>query len=199
MAATNPPARLNRGLLAVLGIVLVVVGLGALAVSLGRLPLLDPTAPLVTPPSPAPGWLPWAGTAAGVVVGLLALRWLVAQARRRPRAATWELPRDRSGPEGPTAAGRTRIGSSAALEPLLDELESLATINRARGRLLGDAARPDLLLEVTLTDDADPAAVRAHVDEQALPRLRTALDLGALPTRLLLRVGGGSSDDRRVR
>ena len=196
MAAPNPPARLNRSLTAVVGLLLLAAAALGAAANLGRLPGLDSAAPTLTVPATVPDWWTWFAAVVGVVIALAALRWLLAQTRRRPGAATWDLPSD-AGSEPGGVAGRTRMVSSAATEPLIDDLTAHPTIRDASARLTGDVARPRLDLEITVDEHADLSAVRAHLDRYALPRLRTALDAPALATHLLLRAG--TTTAQRVR
>jgi hypothetical protein len=56
------------------------------------------------------------------------------------------------------------------------------------------AHRPRLATDA----EADAADARAHLEQHALPRLRTALGADTLPTQLLLRTGRGGRDERRV-
>lgn len=186
MAAANRPARLNRTLIAVIGLVLLAAGVLAAAASLGRLPVFTPTSPLLTVVSPAPVWLSWVGGIAAVLVGLLCLRWLLAQAQRRPKTGTWALPRPAGAHAGPH--GETRIGASTAIDPLLDDIESYRGVHGAKAYLTGEHRRPALYLEVTVDVDAELADLRRSIDTHALPRLARALDLPDIPAHLLLRV-----------
>ena len=113
----NRPARLNRAVLAVLGLLALLAGVVVLLAGIGILATLLPMVPIRSdvPLLPGnlslPGWVPWAGAAAAVVVGLLVLRWLIAQTIRRPSSSDWQLAPD-------TATGTTHIDSDTAAEPL---------------------------------------------------------------------------------
>src|SRR3954447_22743089 len=99
----NRPARLNRTLLAVLGLLLLLTGAFVLLVGSGAAPTVTarlparadrPMLPARLPARAdvpmlpggfvAPAWLPGVGLAAAVVLGLAALGWLIAQTARAP-------------------------------------------------------------------------------------------------------------------
>ncbi|MFC5061685.1 alkaline shock response membrane anchor protein AmaP [Actinomycetospora atypica] len=188
--ATNPPARLNRSLLALVGLLLIAAAVLAAGISTGRLPLLDAGSPILSAPDPLPGWVPWVAAVAGVVVGLLALRWLLAQARRRPAGSAWSVDAD-----GPTP-GTTSVPSGVAEDALRDDLVAHPAIADARVRLTRGGPAPTLFVELAVDAGADPAEARAHLGGHALPRLRSALDVGSVPTELLMRTGRAREDER---
>jgi hypothetical protein len=189
----NRPARLNRSVLALHGLlclaaggVVLLVGTGLAA---GRLPV-PPDAPLL-PPGPAlPGWVPAVVAAVAVIIGLLALRWLIAQTIRRPAGSTWQLSPD-------TTTGTTRIDTDAAVRPLADEIEDLPGVRSATARLTGPHAHPHLHLRVSADDHADISDLRRRIDEHAIPRLTHALNLPVLRADMLLRLVAVS--DSRIR
>ena len=80
MASATPPARLNRTLLFLIGLVLLAAGVFGLLFGTGVLrqvlPGIDPSVPLLPADLTLPEWAPWVTLAVAVVVGLLALRWL---------------------------------------------------------------------------------------------------------------------------
>lgn len=182
----NRPARLNRTLLALIGVLLVVSGLFLLAAGTGLWNRLTPipadwsapTAPLPTT-GPLPTWAPWVAAAAAVVIGLLALRWLIAQTLRRPAGSDWQLATD-------TSRGATHLDSVTAAQPLAEEIEDLPGVHQATARLVGPRRQPHLYLRVTADDRADLSDLRHRIANDALPRLVKALDLPALPVDLLL-------------
>jgi hypothetical protein len=180
MASPNRPARLNRTLLALTAIVLLgaatVVLLTAAGVTTGA------SDRALTPASiSVPGWAAPVTILVAVVVGLLALRWLLAQTQRRAKTGTWRL-------EADPAGGTTRLEADAAVEPLVDEVEAYPGVHRASARLAGTRLRPVLHLAVGTEDSADVTALRRRIDTEAVPRLRQALDLDELPTELLIRL-----------
>jgi hypothetical protein len=181
----NRPARLNRTVLALLGLVLLLTGAAMLLVG-SRAPAGLPVradVPLLPADREAPAWLPWAGAALAVVVGLGAVGWLVAQAVRVPAGATWQLVDD---PRG----GTTELDTSTAAAPLAEELSAHPGVRSATARLVGAHSHPELHIRVTAEDGASLADLRQQIDEVAVPRLVGALDLPALDTDVLLRLTG---------
>ncbi|SFP78672.1 hypothetical protein SAMN05421810_103411 [Amycolatopsis arida] len=179
--SSNRPARLNRALLALLGVLLLAAGAFAVATHAGWLRLLDPAAPLVPGTGRPPAWVPYVVAAGAVLLGLLALRWLVAQAVRRPRTETWELRQER---------GVTRLDPGVVVEPLVEEIESIRGVHDASATLAGGRDAPELHLAVGAERDADLVAIRRRIEEDALPRLRQALDLDGLPAAVEFRLTG---------
>ena len=186
MASPNRPARLNRTLLAVVGIVLMAAAAFALLTAFGVLRLLGRDQPLTPPTLTLPTWASYVALAAAVVLGLLCLRWLVAQTLRRPRTGTWRLEDDPS-------AGATRLDAQAAVEPLVDEIGTYPGVHRVSARLAGTASRPVRHGVMGCAARAAGAALRRRIDGEAVPRLRRALDLPVLPADLLLRLDDATS------
>jgi multisubunit Na+/H+ antiporter MnhC subunit len=185
----NRPARLNRTVLAVLGLLLLLtgafvflVGSGAAPTVTARLPVRADV-PMLPDGFVAPAWLPWVGVAAAVVVGLAALGWLVAQTARAPATGTWQLADD---PRG----GTTELDTATAAAPLAEEISTYAGVRAATARLAGAHQHPQLHMRVTAEDGASLPDLRHRIDELAVPRLVGALDLPALDADLVLRLTG---------
>ena len=191
MASPNRPARLNRTLLLLVAVVLLLIAafalftaFGVLADRLTGLPARDAT---LTPTAISPpAWVSYATLLVAVVVGLLALRWLLAQAQRRPKTSTWNL-------ESDPAQGATRLAAQAAVGPLVDEIETIPGVHRASARLSGVPTRPILHIVVGTEDSANIQAVRRQISGEAIPRLRQALDLEHLPADVLIRLDDARS------
>jgi hypothetical protein len=132
-----------------------------------------------------PGWGPSAAAAVAVVIGLLALRWLIAQTIRRPAGSNWQLSPD-------TTTGTTHIDSHAAVRPLADEIEDYAGVLSATASLTGPRQHPHLYLRVSADDHADISELRRRIGSNAIPRLMQALNLPALPADMLLRLVSAS-------
>ena len=175
----NRPARLNRIVLAVLGLLLLLTGAFVLIVGSGVAGAaglaIRADVPLLLADFTAPAWLPLAGAAAAVVVGLAALRWLVAQAVRVPPGATWQLVDD-------PRAGTTELNTATAAAPLAEEISACPGVRSATARLASAYRHPELHIRVTADDGASLADLRRQVDEVAVPRMVGALDLPALDT-----------------
>ena len=177
----NRPARLNRSLLAVLGIVLLAAGGFALVVHFGWWRVLDRNTPLV-PGTAVPGTLVLYVTAAvAVILGLLCLRWLAAQLLVKPRTRVLRFEHD-------IDTGRTELAASAAIAPFLAEVQAYPGVHAARGTLHGTRADARLSLVITADQDGDLGEIRRALHENGLPRLRHALDLELLPVGVEFRV-----------
>ena len=181
MAGPNRPARLNRALLILFGLLFLAAGVFVLTTGLAVLPLLRPHDPVIPAQLAPPGWAPWAAVAAAVIVGLACLRWLLAQTIRRPTTGTWTLT------DNP-CQGNTKIDAHTAAAPLAAEIETYPGVHKATARLSGSRTQPVLHLEIATQDQADIGGLRDRIDTQALPRLRHALDIDTLPANLLIRL-----------
>jgi len=185
----NRPARLNRTVLAVLGMLLLLTGAFVLLVGSGVAGAgtaglaIRADAPLLPADIAPPAWLPWAGAAAAVVIGLASLCWVVAQAVRVPRSRTWQLA-DEPG------AGKTELDTSKAAAPLAEEISAYPGVRAATARLVGAHRHPALHIRVTTDDGVSMPDLRRQIDDVAVPRLVGALDLPTLDTDLLLRLIG---------
>ena len=179
-----PADRLNRLLVALLGLLLLAGGVLALVRSFGgfgarladdRL-LTDAQTRFAERTSP---WFWVAVAAVALLVALLALRWLLAQLRS-DRIGDIELEPD-------PRTGATTLHPGAVTAAVCEEIESYRGLRRARPRLLHDQPHPDLVLDLDLDDRAHLPATRRRIESEAVPHTLQALGLGHLPTRLTLR------------
>ncbi|WP_221465121.1 alkaline shock response membrane anchor protein AmaP [Actinophytocola algeriensis] len=175
----NRPARLNRGLLAIIGVALVTGGGLAMATSLGMLPV-DPATTLVPGTGLPPTWVLYAVAGVAVLLALLCLRWLTAQLVRTPRTHTWRFEDD---PEH----GHTELAARVATTPFTADVTAYPGIHTAHADLTGPQHSPTLAVVVTTEHDADLSDIRHRLDTDGLPRLRRALDLTSLPMTLEFR------------
>ncbi|MFJ1766103.1 alkaline shock response membrane anchor protein AmaP [Amycolatopsis sp. NPDC088138] len=175
----NRPAALNRTLLALIGLVLLAAGGFALATHFGRLHVLDPASALVPGSTAPPTWVFYVAIAVAVVLGLLCLRWLAAQAFRRPKTVAWRAEE---------ADGATELDSATAAAPVAADVEGYDGVRSASAWLTGPRDLPELFLIVTTEADADAGAIRTRIAEHAVPRLRQALEVDELPVRLEVRL-----------
>ncbi|WP_410596130.1 alkaline shock response membrane anchor protein AmaP [Amycolatopsis sp. lyj-23] len=180
MTDLNRPARLNRTVLALLGLALLAAGGFAVATHFQRLRLLDPDSPLVPGPTRPPTWALYVTAAVAVLLGLLILRWILAQVVRRPPTRTWRFDTD---PD----RGRTELSADAAVAPFTEELRTYPGVHQAHATLAGSHDDPTLALVVTLAQDGDPGQIRERLEADGLPRLRQALDLDMVPVSMELR------------
>jgi hypothetical protein len=178
----NRPARLNRGLLVVLGLVLLAAGGFAVATHFRKLTLLAPDSPLIPGTGLPPTWVLYVVAGAAIVLGLLTLRWLAAQLTRKPRSQVWRFESDPDSVDGTTA-----LAASVAVEPFVAELAACPGVHDAHATLAGPRTAPRLAAVLSVDQDGDLAEIRRELESTVLPRLRQALDLDELPVTLEVR------------
>jgi hypothetical protein len=183
-------ARGNRIGLALAGAVLFVAGAYALARgldwnsgALGRA-----ASQLITPGmrhfvTTHAAWF-WSVTAiVCAILALLALRWLLVQARTEA-IGTFSLERDKR-------RGTTRLPADAVTDAFEDDLQASLYIQQASAVLVGSADNPHLMLIATLRTGADPTDAIERIG-QALSRLRTVLEHQTLKATVRLRTTSNS-------
>ncbi len=177
-------ARVSRIGLVVIGLILL-LGAGAVlarALAASTSVLGSSSAPLLTHSQvqyPTQHSWVWPVTAAVcAVIALLALWWMAAQTSTK---TVRRLPL-----EPDHVHGRTTLPADAVTGALTDELESHPTIRGADAALRGSSAKPGLRLAVTAENRADPAALRRWIETEAIPNMRTALEVETIPTVMRL-------------
>ena len=192
---SSKTARGNRIGLAVVGVLLLAAGGYVLARSLGAFGTEQADAPVYAERTAS--WIhaqqPWiwitlAGI--GVIVALLALRWLLVQLRtdRLGRIAMdTDLALDPDD-DGDLGAGRTTLPTSALTTAIGQEIDGYPGVRAVTVHVAGRPDRPELRLEVTIDSDADPARIRTRIVDEAIAHAKAALDTEFLPTQLLLAV-----------
>lgn len=196
-ATTLPPEvrsprtnRANRLLLLLLGLILLAGGLAALLTGLGvfgstRADQPVFTAELVDFADRNAEWFWPLVAVVAVILGLLALWWLLIQARSN-RVSNLDIEVDR-------VHGRTRLDAGAFTGALVDEIESYRGVAGASGRVVGDGLEPRLSLRVALDGRVDAGDVVRRIESEALAHARSALGAEQLPTRLELVVPRGAA------
>lgn len=183
--AWNRPARLNRTLLAVTGLVLVALSAFPLLLAFGPLarvlPMFSAQAPLIWPGTPMPFWLPYLTIVVTLLVGTGCLRWLLAQTRQAPPSRTWRLVAE-------AGRGVTHLDTSHAASAIAEDVQAYRGVAKATATLTGPRAQPRLRLTVDTETATAINPLRQRITDHALPRLRQALELDQLPTELLLRL-----------
>ncbi|WP_326608030.1 hypothetical protein [Streptomyces sp. NBC_01800] len=174
MTSLNRPARLNRTLLAVFGVLLLASSSFVLAAHFGQLTFLDSDATLTPATAYPPTWALWTAAATAIVLGLLILRWIAAQLTRRPKTHTWHLEQN---PE----RGTTELAANTATAPFLREVTTYPGVHHARATLAGTRQNPTLAMVISTEQGGDLTAINHHLNAHGLPRLRQALDLDTLP------------------
>jgi membrane protein YqaA with SNARE-associated domain len=185
MTSLNRPARLNRVLLAIIGLVLLAAGAFVVAAHFGRLPRVAKDSALVPSTANPPTWVLYVAAGAAVIIGLLCVRWLLAQLARKPRTRIWRFEQD---PD----RGRTELAASAAVGPFTNELRGYPGVGAATATLAGPRTAPTLALVITADQDGDLTEIRHRLDTNGLPRLCQALDLETLPVTVEFRFAARS-------
>lgn len=185
--------RANRTVLALIGLVLLAAGVAGIAAGTGLFGDRVRTDKVIRQGTrdwvAAHDWFWLVVAAAGILVALLALRWLFAQTSSN-RVSFLDVESDRS-------AGRTVLSGAAVTDAVAGEIGGYRGVERASAHLLGTRGAPTLLLHATLDGKGDPAEVRARIQAEAVAHARQALDAPELPVRLELRLAGASRRDLR--
>ena len=174
-------ARLDRFLLTVLALALTAAGVLALLVGLGVFgdrmrdqPVFDNFVSRYVGDNGS--WL-WPVIALAVLVlGYLALRWLIAQLRPTG-VRTIQL-------EPGSTTGHTDLAGAAVTDAVTDEINSYRGVAGTSARLVGDELDPRLQLRVQLDSRADVASLRQRIETDAVAHARQALDDAQLPVQL---------------
>lgn len=182
---------LDRTVIGVLGLVL--LALGALGL-VWQLELVDAAVnstvdtPWLTTATEA-GWWPWAVGAAGVVLALLGLRWLVAHVSRRTLSGA-PLP-------GSGRAGRLTADMGAVAEAAAESVADTRGVRSVAGRAIDDRGRRTVQLTLTLdpTADLSPAV---EASERVARELAQALPEEAPALRVHLHTARRSTAARTV-
>ncbi|RDI69013.1 DUF6286 domain-containing protein [Nocardia pseudobrasiliensis] len=173
----NRPARLNRVVLGVIGAILLIVGGYALLAHYDRLGWVDPDAPLPAA-GPPPVWAQWLIVAVAAALGIACVRWVSLQINRLPTPTRWRA--------RPAVEDTVTLDSATAAMPVVADIETYAGVHTASAWLLGPGVAPQLHLVVTTTPEADVIALRQRILTHALPRLRQALEVDAVPVTMEL-------------
>lgn len=179
----NRPARLNRVLIGLVGLVVLVGGAFVLGTGLGVLHWLPADGTVLPAGRRLLSWVPWVGAVAAIVVGLLCVRWLAAQAARRPRTRTWSL-------EADPGQGVTRMAADTATDPFVADVRSCPGVTGASAWLVGSRAHPALHVMVATGGETDLGVLRREIVSGAVARLRQALELDELPVQMQFRFSG---------
>lgn len=182
--------RLNRGLLLLVGLVLLLAGTAGLLTGLGvfgRTAADTPVLPAsVTRFAADQQYWFWPLVALlALILGLLALWWLLRQGRTAD-VTELELEAER-------AHGGTRLSADALTDAVADEITSYRGVTDTTVRLLGSRSTPRLSLRVRLDGRADPGQVRRRIEAEAVAHARQVLSDDQLPVRLELVIPRGTT------
>ncbi len=184
---------LDRVVLVLLGLLVLAVGLVVAAWGAGLLPRVWDRSPdevtLATATDAfAASWWPGASLAAGVVLGLLALWWLVAH---RTHRSVGDLRL-----QGSTPADPRRVDGSAAAATAADVIAETHGVRSAGGKVVADRGHLVAELKVTVEPDADLTTVAAAAD-RTMGELATVLGRDDVTARVHLDVARTSHGSRR--
>jgi len=182
---TNRTARGNRVGLAVTGLVLLIAGGYVLARSLGAFGSTQARQPVYT--DAEAGWIRttiwiWLAVAAvGVMIAILALRWLIVQLRTE-RLNRLIVDTDAGAVDGAdVAVGRTDLPAGALSTAVGSEIQTYPGVRSVHAYQTGD---PDV------------PRVRRRIVDEAVAHAPTALDTPDLATQLRLTVARPTRDHR---
>lgn len=177
--------RVNRSLLALLGLVLTAAGVGVLVAGLGDLTPSVPTQPVLTADSRAlltrnalGAWI--AITTVGVTAALTGLYWLRTQLHT-DRLRRLDLEPDRG-------HGHTRLLTPTLATMVEDEAEAAAGVHDTHARLVQRRGHTELDFTARLNPRMDLHEARRHIESVAVANARTAVAPDPLPTRLHLTI-----------
>lgn len=192
---SDPPDRLNRTLLSILGLLLLAAGAYGLLRGGGAFGRDQAEDPLLLEGirdfvSDNAGWF-WPVVALlSLIIAYLAYRWLRAHVRSGPSVTHIEVP-------GETGLGWTRVRASGAADALAADIRRYPGVSSATARVVTDGGQPEIELGVDVHDDADVGEVRRRIEQHALPRLRSALEVDDVLARVRLSMVGPA--ERSVR
>jgi hypothetical protein len=178
--------RTNRFALGLFGLLVLLAGAAAMTASVGgfgtafsRRALLDNRASSYIG---ANGTWVWAAAAfVCLLIFLAALRWLLVLLVSTDRVGDITIP-------GSKDQGTTTLPPAALTGALAGEIGNYHGVHAAKGRVIGDARDPQIVISVTATQTADLPALRRRLETQALTHARHALGKTDLPIQLDLDV-----------
>jgi hypothetical protein len=131
-------------------------------------------------------WVWPAAAGVSLVIALLALRWILALMISTDRAGDIPIP-------VATSDGTTVLRPAAVTGALMREIGTYHGVDNAHGRIIGDGAAPEIVVEVTARQGADLHALYQRIEEEAFAHARQALDKESLPIKLDLDVSRRST------
>jgi hypothetical protein len=178
--------RANRTVLTVFGLLVLLAGAAGMAASVGAFGTAFSRRTLfnnrVSTYIGQHGTWVWAVAAfICLVIALAALRWILALLVSTDRAGDLTVP-------GRKDQGTTRLQPTALTGALTGEISTYHGVDNAKGRVIGDATTPQIVLSVTATQTADLPTLRHRLETEALVHARQALGNPGLPIQLDLDV-----------
>lgn len=187
--------RLNRIVFVLLGIVLLAAGGFLLARHFDWIDRLPSTERIYSSSEArwlhGNTWVWYVVAAAAVIVGLLALRWLLVQPRiDRVRRLRPDADLEQH--------GRTAMASSVLTDAVEDDIDALPGVARSRVIVTGATDAPELVVRVAAKQAADLAEMHRRVVTEAVASARIALDDETVPVQVHLVVNGRRTAKRAV-
>lgn len=187
------PDRLNNAVLILLAVLLIGVGGYGLARGYGAFGEARAAEPVLTDDVRAfvsrnANWFWPLAAVLSLLLAWLGFRWLVAQIST-PTVSRLPVRSD--------GAGRTELVASGATAALARDVEEYQGVRSARARMTGDDPAPEVEIVVDVHDDADVPALRRRIEEHALARFRSALELQQLRSAVHVRLAEPAG--RRIR
>lgn len=178
--------RTNRVLLTLFGLLVLLIGAAGMAASVGGFGTAFSGRTLfdnrVSAYIGKHGTWVWAAAAfVCLLIALAALRWMLALLGSTDRTGDITVP-------GSKDQGSTKLQPAALTGALAGEIGTYHGVDTAKGRVIGDANNPRIVLSVTATQTADLSALHHRVETEALAHARQALDNPGLPIQLDLDV-----------
>ncbi len=178
------PDRLNRTVLTLLALLLLAAGAYGLARGYGAFGDDQANDPVLGSDvrdfvSDNANWFWPVAAVVSLLVAWVGLRWLVAQIST---PAVSHLPVRSDGP------GHTELQATGASAALAGDIEGYPGVRAARARIVSDHPSPEVEITVDVHDDADVPALRNRIEEHALERFRTALELRDLRSQVHIRL-----------
>lgn len=183
--------RTNRAVLTFFGLLALLAGAAGMAASVGvfgsafsRRTLLDNRVSAYI--GQHGNWVWPAAAFIGLIITLAALRWILALLVSTDRASDITVP-------GSEDEGTTTLQPGALTGALAGEVGTYRGVDTAKGRVIGDASNPHVVLHVTATPAADLHALHRRLETEALPHARMTMADPSLPIQLDLDVSRRNS------
>lgn len=190
---SSTPDALNRTVFTLLGILLIAAGAYGVARGYGAFGSTQAQGPLLTGGitdffGRIDDWF-WPLVAlVALIIAYLAYRWLKAQLTPSPSVSELDLTRD-------PAEGRTTLRASGLTSALSDDIERDPAVRSARVRMVEDGRRPEVDVDVDVSEDAKLSEVRRRIETDALQRFSSALETDSITGHL--RIGLSRSEGGR--
>ncbi|MDQ3752991.1 MAG: alkaline shock response membrane anchor protein AmaP, partial [Actinomycetota bacterium] len=149
---SSTPDTLNRTVFTLLGILLVAAGVYGVARGYGAFGSTQAQEPLLTGGITGffgriDDWFWPLMALVALIVAYLAYRWLKAQLTSAPSVSELDFTRD-------PAEGRTTLRASGLTSALSDDLEQDPAVRSANVRMVEDGSRPEVDIDVEVSEDA---------------------------------------------